>query len=218
VNDIRPEIQGASIVLIGDFNPKIFQPAWFASQDLIRNEEAQNAEIQIVHQALVDFSLEWLKVQVRQDRFSAGTHLSPYYTPLKDFVVGTFRILRHTPIRMMGINCDYHLSIGSEDRWHALGHRLTPKEIWERVLEKPGMRSLSVEGVRPDQHKGRLLVRVEPSVRIKYGVFITVNDHYELKDTDSPLGCDKIIDILAESWEVSVSRSNEIAFKILEEK
>ena len=31
-----PEIQGANIVLLGDFNPKIFQPAWFAAQDLIR--------------------------------------------------------------------------------------------------------------------------------------------------------------------------------------
>lgn len=217
MTEIKPEIQGASIVLIGAFNPKIFQPAWFASQDLLRNEEAQDAEIQIVHQALVDFSLEWLKVQVHQDRFSAGTHQSPYYTPLKDLVVGTFRILRHTPIRMLGINCDYHFPIGSEDRWHAFGHKLTPKEIWSKILDKPGMRSLTIEGMRPDQHIGKIAVRVEPSRRIQHGVFITINDHYEVKETDSPLGCDKIIDILAESWEVSVSRCNQIVSGILEE-
>jgi len=218
VNDIKPEIQGASIVLIGDFNPKIFQPAWFASQDLIRNEEAKDAEIQIVHQALVDFSLEWLKVQVHQDRFSAGTHQRPYYAALKDLVVGTFRILRHTPIRMMGINCDYHFSTGSEERWHSLGHRLSPKEIWNKILEKPGMRSLSIEGIRPDQHMGKILVRIEPSRRIQHGVFITVNDHYEIQEADSTLGCDNIIDILAESWDLSVARSYGIASKIMEEK
>lgn len=217
MSDIKPEIQGATIVLLGDFNPKIFQPAWFAAQGLIRNEEAQDAEIGILHQALTDFSLEWLKIQVQQDRFSAGTHQSPFFSPLKELVIGTFRILKHTPIRIMGINRDYHFPMESEELWHAMGHRLTPKEIWEKVLKKPGMRSLSVEGLRPDTHIGRILVRVEPSRRIKpYGLFISINDHYEVTAADSPIGCDKIVDILAESWEVSMSRADEMAAKILE--
>jgi hypothetical protein len=40
-----PEIQGMSIVLVGGFNPKIFHPAWFAAQKLIREKEAEEANI-----------------------------------------------------------------------------------------------------------------------------------------------------------------------------
>jgi hypothetical protein len=47
MSDRLPEIQGISIVLLVDFNPKIFQPAWFAAQNLIRQQEADEATIHI---------------------------------------------------------------------------------------------------------------------------------------------------------------------------
>jgi hypothetical protein len=214
----KPEIEGTNIVLLGDFNPKIFQPAWFAAQQLIRNEEADDANIELIHQAFVRFSLEWLRVEIHQNRFLAATHLSPYYKVLRDLVVGTFRILKHTPVRMMGINADFHFPLPSEDAWHAIGHRLAPKDMWNKLLNKPGMRSLSMEGHRPDDYIGRITVRVEPSTRIEYGVYVHVNDHYAIKDQESSLGCDEIIDILESSWEKSISRSKEIAHKILEQQ
>lgn len=219
MSDIKAELEGSSIILVGDFNPKIFQPAWFAAQGLIRNEEAKNAEIQIIHQAVVDFSLDWLKIQVNQDRFAAATHQKPYFGVLKDLVVGSFRILRHTPIRMMGLNLDVHYPLLTEDRWHALGHKLTPKDMWQKILEKPGMTSLSIMGNRTDEYKGRILVKVEPSRKVQYGVYISINDHYELreKEQEPALGCDEIIDILAGSWEASISKSTQIAEKIWEE-
>lgn len=213
-----PEIEGANVVLIGDFNPKIFQPAWFAAQQLIRNEEAEDAKIEIIHSAFVSFSLEWLRLEVHQNRFFAATHQKPFYSPLRDLVVGTFRILSHTPARMLGINCGFHFSMGSEQAWHAVGHRLAPKEMWHGVLEKPGMRSLSMEGHREDEFIGRITVKVEPSQRIEFGIYVNINDHYEIKDKESSMGCGEIIDILESSWDKSIARSEEIAKTVLEEK
>ena len=35
---IEPEISGVSVVLLGDFNPAIFTPAWFALHGLLPEE------------------------------------------------------------------------------------------------------------------------------------------------------------------------------------
>lgn len=42
---IRAEIDGATIVLLGEFNPAIFQPAWFGQNGLIGAQEVKEAKI-----------------------------------------------------------------------------------------------------------------------------------------------------------------------------
>jgi hypothetical protein len=215
---MRPEIEGASIVLLGSFNPVIFQPAWFAAQGLIRDQESQDAKIELIHEAFVKFSMEWLTIEVHQQRFLSSTHQKPYYNILRDLVVGAFKILTHTPIHSLGINFDFHFPMESEDTWHAVGHRVAPKEPWKGILEKPGLRSLAMEGARPDEYKGVITVRVEPSRRIKHGVYIHINDHYEAKAKEAPLGCGEIIQILESAWDSSKTRAEEIASKLMEVK
>lgn len=156
------EIEGVGIVLVGSFNPKIFQPAWFAAENLIRKEEAQAANIELIHPQVARFSLDWLQLQVTEEQFSATTTQSSFYEPLRDLVLGTFRLLRHTPVRMMGLNRDSHFRMPTEEAWHAFGHRLTPKEPWAGVLKEPGMRSLTMEGLRPDGFQGYIRVRLSP--------------------------------------------------------
>ncbi len=213
----KPEIEGMNIVFRGDFNPKIFQPAWFAAQGLIRNEEADEATVEIIHPTIVVFTLDWLQIQIEPNRFYAGTNQSPYFEILKDLILGTFRILNHTPIKMIGINYNSHFPMDSEDAWHDVGHRVAPKDMWNKILKKPGLRSLTMQGERPDDHKGRIAVRIEPSNRARHGVFININDHYELKDPESVLGCEAIIDMLESEWKSSVTRSQRIAITILEQ-
>src|SRR5437870_4919946 len=98
MTDLKPEIDAHSVVFVGDFNPKIFQPAWFAAQNLLRQEEADAAKIEIIHPEIVRFSLDWLHVEVVHERFKASTLQFPYFEILRDLTVGTFKILRHTPI------------------------------------------------------------------------------------------------------------------------
>jgi len=42
------EISGASIVLLGSFNPPIFQPQWFARQNLLQPTLAEKAKINFI--------------------------------------------------------------------------------------------------------------------------------------------------------------------------
>ena len=40
----KPQSDAASIVLVGDFNPPIFQPEWFRFHELIRESEARRLD------------------------------------------------------------------------------------------------------------------------------------------------------------------------------
>jgi hypothetical protein len=42
------ELEGTSVVLVGNFNPAIFHPSWLASHNMVRGGEAEKAQIQIV--------------------------------------------------------------------------------------------------------------------------------------------------------------------------
>jgi hypothetical protein len=214
----QPEIRSVSIVLLGDFNPKIFQPAWFAVEELIRRQEAEEANIEIVHPEVVSFTLEWLRLQVTRERFIASTMQEPYDEFVRDLVLGTFNVLRHTPLHKMGINAEKHFRMDSEDVWHAFGDRLAPKDLWQGVIDTPGLRSLTMQGRRPDGLKGYIHVRVEPSVRIHPGVYFRVNDHYEVDDPKSVLGSKDILTLLEQSWDASLKRSERIMSTLLEKQ
>jgi hypothetical protein len=206
-------IQGMSIVFLGDFNPKIFQPAWFAQENLIRDQEAEAADIKIINPEIVIFEFEWLSVQITRDRCIFGTTQEAYYEIVRDLCLGTFKLLRHTPIQKMGINRDYHFRMNSLEEWHAFGHKVAPKELWNNILKTPGLTTLTIEGMREDGFKGYIRVKVEPSKRVHQGIYIQVNDHYE---TEEPLiGCDKIISILEASWIKSNDKSELIINNIL---
>src|SRR4051812_2881060 len=159
-------------------NPTIFQPAWLASHELIREEEGESAEIRIIHPDVVAYSLDWVDLEVTRERFQVKTTATTETAdPVRDLALGIFTILRHTPVRLVGINTEAHFKVTSEERWHAIGHTLAPDRYWTGLLEGAGVRSLVMEGVRTDEHRGWIRVSVEPSIRLKPGIFVAVNDH-----------------------------------------
>lgn len=213
----QPALQGHSIVLVGNFTPTILQPAWFAAEELIRKQEAEEASFVIGHPDLLIFTLEWLRIEVTRERFIAETTMEPYDEVLRDLVLGTFRLLSHTPIRLMGINRQMHFRMHSEEEWHQAGHKLAPKDIWDKILQSADTRSITIEeSQRRDGLIGYIRVTVEPSVKITPGIFIRVNDHFEVNDPQSTLGNNEIMNILESRWSESYKRSEEIMYSLLE--
>jgi hypothetical protein len=209
------KIQGVSIVLRGDFNPTIFQPSWLANQGLIRPQEAEAANIQVIHHQVAQLEVEWLQMGITTDRFQATTSQEPYYEPLRDLVIGIFSLLTQTPLKFLGINRNFHYQLESEDAWNRVGDRLVPKQDWEEILERPGMLSLSVQGKRPDDLQGYIRVKVEPSARVQFGVFVEINNHYILSSAESPASAKEAITIISEHWSQSMQRGLQIAEKIV---
>ncbi len=208
MSDLKPELEEVSVVLVGSFNPAIFHPVWFAREKLIQQEEADRADVKIVSHDVSVFSIGWLAVEVTLDRFAARTTQVQNLEPLRDLVLGAFGLLRHTPVKQMGINRIAHFRSPSEEAWHQLGHRLAPKEPWAGLLEKPGMRRIQMQGIRPDDYKGRISVAVEPSLTAKpFGAYIEVNDHFDNDAEEKGNQCDRMMEILAASWQTSLARS-----------
>lgn len=213
----KPELQGMNFVLVGDFNPKIFHPFWFSHQSLISEHEGNEAKVEVVHSDVSIFNLEWMRLQVTRERFDISTSQEPYFEVLRDLVVGAFGTLEHTPVKMLGINHQMHFAMESEDEWHALGHKLAPKESWNKVLKSPGMQKIAIKGIRPDGLEGNITATVEPSSKIKNGVFFNINDHYDLNNTEGKSGVGEAINIIKERWTESIQRSRSIPLAILED-
>jgi len=194
---IDPEISGASIVLVGSFNPRIFRPDWFQATGIIGDKDSQTATIEIIHSAVSSFSLDWAKVRIDQNKFSIETS-DPPAIRIRDLVLKTFKeFLTHTPVQHVGINRSVHFSVGSFETREKIGRTLAPHEPWgEWARQIPGnpndlklhggMKSLLMTQVdRGDGFRGAVTAKIEPSTLRQldlHGIFMEVNDHFVIAD------------------------------------
>lgn len=205
--DAKPDIHGMSIVMVGSFNPAIFHSAWFARLGLLPEEEATDVQQQVILPDFAQFTLAWLQLQVTPDRFQLSTTDPESFNLLRDLAIGTFRILEHSPVRALGINRDQHHRVDSIQRWHEIGLTLAPAKVWRTSLVDSGMKSLLIEGRRDDGYAGYVHVRVEPSVHLFPGIYIGVNDHFQMTSrSDQVVGAEEAIDVLETQWDAVLQR------------
>ena len=223
---IEPEIDGVSIVLVGNFNPAIFTPSWFVLCDLLPKSVADSAELGIAHPEITQFRADWLTLEVSKDNFTAETLLAPHIR-VRDLVARVFKeYLYHVPLRAFGINRNVHFrvpDIGSRDR---IGRTLAPVKpwgAWGRRLGESGhqggmtsltMRQVAVEGRPADD---QINVTVEPSNRIvdAPGVYVAVNDHYTAGEADGHESGRRLMEILEQNFDSSVASGEKIIDHIM---
>jgi len=205
------EDESVSVVLLGDFNPKIFHPVWFATHGLIRQSEVENKDLklEITHSEYAAFATESFRLSVSQNRFAVQSSGSGFRDMTRDLVTGTFALLSHTPIRTLGLNREFHYRMESDEAWHAVGHKLAPKAVWGDTLNEPGMEDLRVLAKRSDAHRGCVRVIVQPSPKVKPGVYVQVNDQYDVEARDAA-GAERIMEILTEVWNKSLAYSEKV--------
>lgn len=213
VREFPCEIEAASAVLVGNFNPAIFHPGWFERQGLLSRAQAEGANVAAVLPELAQFSLEHdrIHVQVLPNRLTV-TGTPDLQEELHVLVVETFKILEHTPLNMLGINYNMHFRMPSDDAWHTVGHRLAPKEIWEELLDTPGTRSVTIQGKRPGSRAKHVRVTVEPSVQVLPGVYFAVNEHFD-RDEKEPSSV--LLDALREEWQPAIEHARTVGREIL---
>jgi hypothetical protein len=219
MQNYKTDIEGVAVVLLGSFNPSIFQPAWLASHHLVRPEEAESATIEVIHPELSAFTTSWFTLQVQKDRFTVQTSDIGRQAPLRDLVLGIFQLLEHTPFDKMGINRHMHFGVPTVETWHAFGDFLAPKEPWRGILENPGLRSLRMSGAvavetsKFGEVKAVVNVRAEPSLRVPHGIFIEVNQHHEALGATAPRA---LMKFLEERWFESIEAAKRTAHALLD--
>lgn len=208
------EHDGTSIVLVGSFNPRIFQPAWFAAQKLLPTMEGADANVQVIGNDVCIFETDWFRLEVLSERWSLQSQATPAMEAIRDLALGTFTILRHTPITKMGLNTLGHFPLPTE-QYIRFGHVLAPKEeLWDPILKSPATLTLTIQGERPDDYRGHIRVKVEPSSRVEYGVFIDTNEEFWTPDA-TPTSTNWAIDILRNEWENYRRRASNIRDHLL---
>lgn len=209
---MTPDIDGASIAVRGSFNPGIFHPNWFRSNNLIRADEAENAKLKVTHPEFSSFSAGQFELEVTRDTFVLRTTDSAHFFPIRDLVYGTFSILKHTPVSFVGLNRMMHVQMPSEDTWHSFGDLIAPKDIWKGVMKDPGLISLTIQDPKKDPDK-YMRVRIEPSERLELGVYVEVNNHYHVKEEKT----EALLSILKDYWEHDMKNSTKIAEHLLKQ-
>jgi hypothetical protein len=209
---VNCELEGTSVVLVGSFNPSIFQPKWLSSKGIIQEAEGEDANIQIISPEISSFTAKWLEVQVTRNRFSASTTDAAHFEVLRDCVVSVFTLLEHTPVTQMGLNSDMHYRMSSIEEWHAVGHTLAPKELWNQLLESPGLETLVISGKRKGSAAKMVRVTVQSSTRVQPGIYIGTNEHFEAQGDSST---QKLVSDLKESWRPAQRYAKQIAQTIL---
>lgn len=217
---IEPEISEVDVVVLGAFNPAIFTPAWFALHGLLPSRAADSTEVGIVHPQVTEFTFDWLHLQATAERFSAATSQAPHVR-VCDLVVRVFRErLPHTPLQGFGINRRVHFRVRGLAERDRIGRTLAPVEPWGRWGadlgpdgDHGGMTSLTMSQLDPPGRAagGRINVTVEPSNRTgdpRSGVYVGVNDHYPIDETDPTTG--RSIGIIEENFGASLKRSDEL--------
>ncbi len=207
---------GVAIVVLGGFNPRIFEPAWLAQQQLIPEDEAREADTQLISGHFARIELPWATLNVddgRLDLVTGDEIVQP--DQIRDLTLGVLRLLPHTPVRRMAVNRFSHFRVSSEEAWHQIGDRLTPKDVWSDVLSQPGMGSVEITSDRTDGRNGRVNVTIEPSGTIHPGIYINVNDDVLLDDDKLPEPAGRLADILEEYWPETADRAERIVSAVL---
>ena len=226
---IDPHINAATITALGNFNPLIFRTDWFQAKEIVVGADFDNAKIDILHADVSSFRLPWGQMQVDRDRFQISATREPLIR-VCDFFVKTFQFLPETPTRAFGINREVHFDAGTARAWESIGDVLAPKQFWgdfviaEDGTKLGGMRMLVMEqaisvrgrSTRLDGLHGWIRVHIEPSVRVlPNGVFVLVNDHFDLMEGDRPADGRKAVELVLEKWDSSLAQAEGLVDRIM---
>jgi len=228
---ISPQISAASIVAVGHFNPLIFGRDWLRDKEIIVGNDFEQLKTSIVHPDIVSYEMPWGTFQADRTNFSILTTREPLVR-VHDFFVRCFQFLPETPISAVGINRDVHFETASEAARDHVGDVLAPKEFWGEFVQSGGqktggVRSLTMEHsirkegriARTDGRFGYIRVKVEPSERqdLRYGIYVQVNDHFDLVTPPDKLSDGRAVaDLVTEQSERSITNSDHLIELVME--
>lgn len=221
-----PEKSQCSIVLIGNFNPFMFQPEWFKRNGIISPEEVDIAENtktspMVISNQITMFKTSQFDIRIEQNRFQIIAEKEPFIV-LKDFVIKTFENLGGLIISAVGFNYNAHYSISEKSKYQLIGDRLAPKKYWNSLLKeevtgddrKSGLISISMQKCK-DNERGHLSMVLEPSSVIIPGVYIGCNNHTNFKDDNSI--ADNVMEEIDTSFENSFEEMKQFQQDLLVE-
>jgi hypothetical protein len=203
----------ASIVVLGNFNPKIFHPEWFIRKELVDDWNYEEDDNIVVLSDMAQFSFpDQLALVVLSNKYQLKSSLASNYSSLSDLASSTFDILAETPAASMGMNYHSTIEIPHYDDWKAFGEHLAPPQAWitaagfigdldHEKQQELGLWDMTMNLPRKDDLTGFIRARicVDSTTRARRIRFST-NNHVELSEA----GAKDIPSILTNHWDESL--------------
>lgn len=197
-----------SVVVVGNFNPAIFNPDWLLRHELIRDEDIDDAEIDVIHPEVSRFSLAWCQVEVLANRFVLRSTERGYFEAARDLAVGMFSVLSETPITALGINSTFRDKSDNREIFDRLGDLLAPKEPWEKLFPKSpkhGLYQLNIQSERDDKVPGFWNTTIRPLfMEDGFGIEVQLNCHFAFNKIYENTPDVSICDIVLSYWDDSI--------------
>ncbi|HEY5705272.1 MAG TPA: hypothetical protein VIS96_06840 [Terrimicrobiaceae bacterium] len=213
-----PESESLDVVLVGSFNPAIFHPQWFLRQELVGENEADEAKVKMVSSQITDVQFGGVRAVCVTDRLTLSTPNVAFTEKIHDLATAILRLLPHTPVRACGINPQVHYRVQTVAYWHKIGNTLAPKNvIWNDLFPEPGMQSLTIKAPRGGVFPGETNVTVGPSDRCKPGFFVHANTHYDVPKASQHMGgASGVRDFILAEWNKACEQARRVADQIFQ--
>ena len=212
---INPDIAGCSIVLLGKFNPAIFQTAWLQAKGIEPGVLGEDVDVSIVHPDIAHFVVHGRAYHVEQGRFLISTSSAPWVA-ISDIIRKIFgEHLTHTPIHAFMVSKEVHFRLPSNEARGNLGKLLAPIEPWgdfgkelgsDDGKSTGGLQSLTMRRLSAVEGSGvETKVTIEPSNRLKdpglSAVYMRVSAHHTVPGLPEGYGADRAVELLAARFE-----------------
>jgi len=208
---IKAAARELSLVVVGDLNPAILHPTWFAAQGLIKDAEAQDSAIEVVHKEVALWELDWLKVHATTSRLQFFSEKEAFFLPLRDLMIGTLTLLSHTPISALGVNWGSYYQFPDNKSFQKFGHDIVPKERWMKALKNPVTARVTVNSDRDDNFEGQIHTSVSGHNKFPLCVYIAINDHFKLNSSSPMTTTEQVTVRITAAWDKSEQRPQQVA-------
>jgi hypothetical protein len=205
------EIGGSTIVLLGAFNPRIFQPMWFEARGLLADVDVDPNSL-VLTDGFVSFETGVVSVFCARDRCQfATTDKTPTPDIIRDLAVGTFTLLGETPVWEVGVNHATHIP-RQRRRWDDVVAQFGDPQKSLVLLTDQALQTVALVAPRDDGREGQRTVQLQPSARLEEGVWFTMNDHVVVYPVDAreSIGAKEAVEAMEGIWDSSRELSDEI--------
>lgn len=204
-------------MLIGRFNPRVFQPMWFAARGLLAEEDV-DADSVLMTDGFSNFVTREFGLLCTRDRWQVmATRTTPTPDILLDLTTETFTLLAETPVSQIGINHQAHVP-KSDQSWDTVVAQLGDPQRRLPFLGEQRLQTIEFRSERDDDYDGSRGLVLQPSVALDGGVWFQLNDHVSVNESpENVTGAEEAVKALRDVWDESRSAADAVLAMIAPE-
>lgn len=211
----------SAIVLVGHFNPAIFQPQWFERYKILPIQDTQWAEGQkpktteiddkhghkivigevpnfFMNPGQAELNFPTQRIHVDPIKFVCSTTKREHFSLIKETTTKTFMLLEHSPVRQLGNNFEAHWKF--EKSSLSVLRNIFAKD--SEAIRKALGKDFSVGGtIKFDKNDSKITMSFDASRSLEDGIFIKANFHREIKTAQAS----EAVNLLNENYDGDIA-------------